>query len=761
MSEPTSNSTAQPIPEQHPLQAVLRFLRAVYYRKAVLIVALAASCLLGSLYYVTATPVYESRASLLVLNTGDTDSLSTKMSAGQSSQNLMVTYKNMLQSEVVMEAALEILPPEYRTDLEGIPEEEWPHALQKKLHVAFERKATILLLAYQSTDPETAAAVVDSIQTAYLDFMEDLHQNTAGELLDILNNEKTKLEEQMQLKRVELLAARRNTPELGIREGDRGTSALVKRVMSLNEAWITTQEKRLDAQSRLVAVEAAIHNGEDLAQFAMTMAGQVGGDTFLQQLGIPVSDPNADAILRRQLIADRARLQADLQLYGPAHRKVREAQERIRATEAFFESQYQISAGRSGLPGNEQLADKLLTRMHREYKHAASREGLAQQCYEEAKLAASKLDGAKAELEMLALDCDRLQRTYDVVLEQLKDIKLSQQSGMLRTAVLERPEVSRNPIWPRMFVVLSLSILIGTGAGLAVVYLQDLLDDHFRSPEELEALMRLPVLAMVRRLEPLAETGIDAIHAHVRPNASETEAFRTLRTALALSEENVQRIVISSSEPGDGKTTMTVNLAVAYAQSGKRTLLIDADLRRPGLTPQLDFKSRQGLSTLLRGEGPLDDAVEECLCTSVVENLDVLPSGPRSANPTEMLAGQRFAELLAWAETRYDQILIDSPPAFVSDTAIIGRLVDGVLLTVQPEKNCRKVVLRAADSFLNLGIRVLGVVLNRVSPENGKDYYGYGYGYCYGYGHDDEQTDNVEPPELLVQPTRRTLRKAA
>jgi len=725
MTEPTSSSLTDSIPEPHFVQAVLRFLRAVYYRKAVVIVALMVSGVFGGLYYVTATKVYESKASLLVMNTGDTDPLSPKMSAGQSSQNLMVTYKSMLQSEAVMEAALKILPPEYRTDLEALPEDEWPAALQRKLEVAIERKATILLLAYQSTDPETAAAVVDAIQTAYLEFMDSLHQNTAAELLDILNNEKTKTLDQMQLKKVELLAAQRNTPELGIRDGEHGTSAVVKRVMSLNEAWIVAMEKRLDAQSRLVAVEAAVQSGEDLAQFAMTMTAQMGGNTFLQQLGIPVSDPTSDAILRRNLIEDQAKLQADLQLYGPAHRKVKETQQRILATEAFFENQYQVMAG-SGRTGNEQLAARMLSRVRREYDHAASRENLARTSYDEAKFAASELDGAKAQLEMLMVDWKRLERTYDIVLERLANIKLSQKSGMLRTAVLKRPEVPSGPVWPKMTVVLMLSVMIGTGAGLAVVYLQDLLDDRFRSPEELQALTKLPVLAMVRRLEPLAETGVNGIHAHVCPNATETEAFRTLRTALALSEQSVQRIVVSSSEPGDGKTTMTMNLAVAYAQSGKRTLLIDADLRRPGLTPQLNLKGERGLSTILRREGPVGETAEEYLSAAIIENLDVLPSGPRPGNPTEMLASERFSELLAWAETRYDQILIDSPPAFVSDTAIIGRLVDGVLLTVQLEKNRRKIVIHAADSFLSLGINVLGVVLNRVTAEGGKDYYGYG-----------------------------------
>jgi succinoglycan biosynthesis transport protein ExoP len=120
----------------------------------------------------------------------------------------------------------------------------------------------------------------------------------------------------------------------------------------------------------------------------------------------------------------------------------------------------------------------------------------------------------------------------------------------------------------------------------------------------------------------------------------------------------------------------------------------------------------------------------------------VIASGPRSANPTELLSGRRLSQLLAWAESEYDQILIDSPPAMVSDTAIIGRLVDGVLLTVQPDKNRRRVVIRAVESFSALAINVLGIVANRLSPERSGDYYSYGSGY--GYESDDEPLPSSE-----------------
>jgi capsular exopolysaccharide synthesis family protein len=424
--------------------------------------------------------------------------------------------------------------------------------------------------------------------------------------------------------------------------------------------------------------------------------------------------------------------------------------------EHLLQNQHQALYGQLRQLGNERLIQLLRLTAGQQYEQAATRERMAKQSYEEAKQAAISLGGAKARLDMLQAEWDRLQNTYDVVVQRLKDINLGQKSGTFRARPLSEPKVPSHAVSPRLTLIGMLSMLLGLGVGLLIVYVQDLMDDRFRSPEELQRQLGFPILAMVRRLEPLADCGTDAVHVHVQPNAAETEAFRTLRTALALSGDGMQRLVVSSSEPGDGKTTITVNLAAAYAQSGKRTLVIDADMRRPGLTPLLDLKGQRGLSTALRDDAPIGEAAEANLSCSAINNLDVLPAGPRPVNPTELLAGDRFSELLSWAETRYDQILLDSPPALVSDMAIIGRLVDGVVLTVQPEKNRRRVVLRVAESFPLLGIRVAGVVVNRVDSDGGKDYYNYDYAYGYSYGHDDaddavEDHGYDEPPATVVR----------
>jgi len=196
MAEQLSNpaAPADSSVEPHPVQVILRFLRVVYRHKGIVIVALAASCLLGGLYNVRAPTVYESRSSLLILQTGETGTWSTRMSNAARVQGLMETYKNMLQSQAVMEAALKTLPPERLGNLKKVSPEHRAKVLVRNLNTSIVRGTAVLNLAYRSKDPEAAAAVLNSILSAYLDFVNRFHQDTSGELLRILNVEKVKLD---------------------------------------------------------------------------------------------------------------------------------------------------------------------------------------------------------------------------------------------------------------------------------------------------------------------------------------------------------------------------------------------------------------------------------------------------------------------------------------------------------------------------------------------------------------------------------------
>ncbi|NQT16658.1 MAG: polysaccharide biosynthesis tyrosine autokinase [Planctomycetes bacterium] len=728
-------------------------------RKHVVILALLVSSVLAGLYLITATPIYESKASLLVLQTG-ADRWSTTMSREASSKDLIATYRRILDSEVVLEEAIALLRKESRGDFKDGEPSELVASVKRNLAVASIRGTSILEVKYSSENPQKAAAVVDSILRAYLAFMDKLHKGAAQELLDILTKEKASLEKQLLAKESEFLAARSRAGDLVIRDENKGLNVVVARVMRLNDSLIAAQTKRLEAQSQATTIEVAIRNNENLQSYASAMMNSVGQEIFLKQVGFSTSDAATISRTNQQLLENRAKLQSELQYYGPAHRRVRLLQDQIRVAEQYLQQNRNLTADTRTV--DDPTLKPLLTEMaHQQLQQAIDHENVIRASYEEEKEQAVALDHSTAQLDMLQLDVQRLRGFYDLVLERIKNIDLGRENSVLKTSVLSRPEVPSRPIQPRLSLVALLAVAIGLGGGLAIVYVQDLLDDRFRSLEELRTQLGVPVLTTVGNVETAAKTGIDAVHTHIEPTTVESESFRTLRTALTFCHKGIHRLVVSSSEPGDGKTTVSANLANVYAQADKRTLLIDADMRRPGLTALLGLREAAGLSTCLLDDGPIAKITEASLQPSIAEHLDVLPSGPRLANASELLASDRFAELLSWAEVHYDQIVIDSSPMLVSDTAVIGQLVDGVVLVVQPAKNHRRIVLRTADRFALLGVKLLGVVVNRAMEEDSEDY-GYGYKYGYGYGHDNEESpENAGDTPHLVRPIRRSPRRVA
>ncbi len=741
----------------HPVQTLARFLRIVLLRREILIASVIATVLLGALYYATATRIYEANASLLVMHTGLQDSTSS-MAGERVAKDMMPTYTSIATSEAVLIDALKLVPREHRSDFVGVQQSSWPKVLRENLSVGAMRGTNILSITYRSKDAEAAAAVVDSVLTAYLSFMNELHQNTAGEVAELLNGELRSLSDEFEKKSQERQRIRLEAQELALRNGDKGVNVVEARAINLNDAGSEAKKERLKAGSQLFSLQQAVQRGEDLQQYALAMLDSVGNEMIKSALGVSTQDAYVVSQATQQLLKEKAALESARQIYGPQHKKRREIEERIRITEQYLNNRRNVQMKALEETNNVQLAPMLLRIAQQEFEQASVHEQSLRVSYEAERARALQLGASATRLETVEQELDHLLVLKQALVERLKEADLNQGSGMLKTRIIKYPIVPKGPASPKLIKTFALALFLGIAFGLAAIYIIDLLDDRFRSPEEMQTQLRVPVLAMVRKLPPLNQVGPGGIHVNVEPTGVEAESFRTLRTALAFAEGGASRLVVTSTEPGDGKTTISVNLGTTIAQSGKRTLLIDADMRRPGLTPLVNLRGQRGLSTILRDSAPIADSMRQHLVPGFLQNLDVIPSGPRPVNPMELLASDRFADLLAWAETAYDQIIVDSPPVLaVSDSAIIGRLVDGIVLTVRPEKNRRRHVVRAVESFPPLGVNILGLVINNVDAEKNQDYYGYGY--SYDYGHESGNEPACEQPER--QRPRRVTNEAA
>jgi len=216
------------------------------------------------------------------------------------------------------------------------------------------------------------------------------------------------------------------------------------------------------------------------------------------------------------------------------------------------------------------------------------------------------------------------------------------------------------------------------------------------------------------------------------PKSPVAEAYRTLRTNIEFSsiDKTLQTIVITSSGAGEGKSTTSINLAYAFVQSGKKVLLVDADLRRPMLHKKFEVSNQCGLSSVLIG----DKSIEDC-CTRI-ENLDLMTSGPIPPNPAEMLGSNKMKDLLDGLKKDYDYIIIDSPPVgFVTDSALLSAAVDGTILTVAVEETEKKAASYAKMQLSRVNANILGVVLTKI-PQKNSGYYKYHYASYYKYAHE-------------------------
>ncbi|MFV2067875.1 MAG: GumC family protein [Pirellulales bacterium] len=721
----------------HMVHAAMHFLRVAQLHRQVMIVAFVVMGLLGGLYFATATRLYQAEASLLIISTGG-NMLSTSMTAEGAKQEIIPTYCQLLKSAIVLEAAIRSLPRQHRIDFQTEPREKWVEILEENLSATAVRRTNIIDVRYESRDPEAAVAVVNAVLQAYFDFIDRTHKGTASQIIEVLGREKVELEQRLTERQDALLEAQRSFGDLGIEAGGPIVHPLVQRAVRINEALIEALEQRLKAQSTLTAVEESVRNGENLQQHLLAIEGAVGREILLASLGLNPQDAAVQSDLEQKLLADRAELASLAQAYGPAHPKYVALTDRIRSTQAYLQSYRGRLQERLVNLRDRQLGPMLVQMLTQAVNKAWQHETSLRESFEQARQEAVRLNGGLAKLKILEHDVGRLRGLHDVLVNQIANTDLSQEHGDIRAAVVQHPTASPRPVSPQLSIVVLVCLFGSVIVGGATIYVLDTLDDRFRSPDELRIRLGVPVLAMVRQLEASQQSGMAGVQVHAASESVAAEAFRTLRTALALSPHETERIVLSSSEPGDGKTTVLVNLAVSFAQSGKRTLIIDADLRRPGLTSLLGLKGTQGVSDVLRSDGDVAGIVPGVVQATEVPGLDVLASGPRRPNPAEMLAGPQFPELLAWADAHYDQILVDSPPVLAaSDAQIIGRLVDGVILVMHAESSRRRVVARAVESFTSLSIEVLGVVANRVNPDRGVGY-GYGYGYGYQYGESDE-----------------------
>lgn len=322
----------------------------------------------------------------------------------------------------------------------------------------------------------------------------------------------------------------------------------------------------------------------------------------------------------------------------------------------------------------------------------------------------------------------RNQTTFNNLSKSLEDLRLAEAQTTDNITLTTPAQAATGPIRPRVLFNTLLALVVGALIGLGIAFLIEYLDDTVKTPDQVRDLTGLAALGNVIHLEGASPD--ERMVARMAPKSLGAEAYRVLRTNLQFSalDKPLATLVVTSATPGEGKSTTISNLATVMAQSDKRVILVDADLRRPSLHKLLKLPNNVGLSTALLDKGR-DPAVY--LQDTDTPNLRVMTTGPIPPNPAEMLNSARMHEMIEVLKGEADVVLFDTPPVLaVADTSILASQVDGTLLVVWAGKTRGEMLAQAVERLQSLGIQPLGVVLNKLTQRKGGYYYSNYYYYA-------------------------------
>lgn len=346
-----------------------------------------------------------------------------------------------------------------------------------------------------------------------------------------------------------------------------------------------------------------------------------------------------------------------------------------------------------------------------------------------------------ATLSRLETQRNEAQIRYTDAFNKMNDLQVSQIQGSNNIQPIEPAIKQDKPIRPRTLNNTLLAAIIGGMLAVGIVFLIEYLDDTIKSPDQIlsdTGLSTLGAIAFIKGDKP-----DERIITHTRPRDPISEAYRVLRTNLSFSaiDRELQDMLITSSSPGEGKSTTVANLGTVMAQMGKRVIIVDADLRRPVQHKVFSIPNNQGLTTaLLDQHTPVMAHVQ----TTKIPGLSVLASGPIPPNPAELLNSQRMSQVMMELRLSADTVIFDTPPALtVADAAILAPQVDGCILVVEVGKTRRDTFTQAAQRMGKTGANLFGVVLNRLQlGRGGYDYYYYYYHYYGTYEQDNRKRRN-------------------
>jgi capsular exopolysaccharide synthesis family protein len=693
---PTHNLDAEPEDPPVPLSQYLWILRRQLWKIVTFVlVAVVATIIVSK----RITPVYESVATIDIdrqMPAGIIGQDANRATLNDADQ-FLATQVKLIQSDSVLRPVAEQYNLRERenenpTPLPGntVPVKDSP-VLLKKLSVTRPPNTYLLLIAYRSTDPRLAANVANGVANSYLEHTYKIRFDSSAKLADFMEKQLEELKAKMERSSAALAGFEK---DLNVINPEEKTSILSSRLLQLNTEYTNAQTDRVRKETAYRSVSSG----------TMEAAQVSSQGESLKRLSESLAEAN-------QKFADVKTH------YGVSHPEYRKAAAQV----AEIERQIQ------------QTKDSIVQRVAVEYKDAIGREAMLEKAVADTKAEFDRLNARSFEYQALKREAEADKNLYEELITKIKEagINAGFQNSAIRIADLARPAVK--PVFPKLTLNAVLAFIFSLLIAVTAAVVSDMLNSTVRDPEQVartlkaEVVGSLPVVKELRGRIAGAPEPVKVLPANGRYHGGTgltgyDEAIRTLRNSILLADfdRRLRSIMVTSASPAEGKSTTASHLAIAHAQQGRRTLLIDGDLRRPSVHRRFDIPNTMGLSNALVGEVSWRSVLVQ---RPSLPNLDILPAGPPSRRAAD-LVGTPLMDLIEEATREYDLVVLDTPPLLgFSEPLQMATAVDGVLVIAKAGETNRKALGSALSILVRLRANVIGVVLNEIRADAGNGYY--------------------------------------
>jgi capsular exopolysaccharide synthesis family protein len=585
-------------------------------------------------------------------------------------------------------------------------------AFRKHLHVELLNESRLVEVSFESVDPSLAARVANALVKNYVESNFRSKYETTRQASAWMEQQLDELKAKVEKSQQALVDYERENSVADV--GDK-ENIVQQRLADLSKQLTEAQTDRANKES----VSDSVRSNK-------AEAAIIANDALLAQLDSKYAELHTEYA-------------AATSQYGPNFYKVKELRNQINEVESLMDRERK----------------RIIERIGSDYRTAVRREQILSQEVARQKGEVEKLNQLLIQYTILKGEFETNQQLYNELLKRLKDATVSVSLRAANVRLADQALVPSTPISPNRRMDIAAGLLVGLILGVTLAFIRESLDRTMKTAEDIEREIAVPTLAVIplgtasrgrygryfaRQTRKAAGNGNLALTVLHAPGSEMAESFRVLRTSILLSSapHPPQVLLVTSAQPSEGKTCTSINLALGLAQRGSRVLIVDSDLRKPGVLRALGLPDGEGsgLSTFLTGGQGIEEALRPF---EAVPNMWVLPAGPIPPNPAELVSSPAMEGLVRYLRQRFDHIVLDSPPLLlVTDGILLSTLADGVVLVVESGATSRGALNRVRRILDRAGANTLGAVLNKLDARV-DGYYSSRYGY-YSYYYSRERS---------------------